>query len=215
MFVLFATLNPALGRWGITAFIVDARAAGVATSERQDKMGLRTEPHGAIDLDDVFVPAEHRLGNEGAGASIFNASMHYERSFIFTSHVGSIARQLDQTIAFANARRQGGQPIGKYQAVAHRVADMRVRLETARLFLYKAAWMIDQGQDATLHAAMAKLTISELLVQNSVDAVRVHGGRGYLGEHAVERDLRDTLGGVLYAGTSDIQRNLIAGLLGL
>jgi alkylation response protein AidB-like acyl-CoA dehydrogenase len=215
IFVLFATLNPALGRWGVTAFVVDARAPGVTTSVRQDKIGLRTEPHGTIDLDDVFVPADGRLGNEGAGASIFNASMQYERSFIFTSHVGSIARQLDQTIAFANARRQGGQPIGRYQAVAHRVADMRVRLETARLFLYRAAWLIDQGQDAALHSAMTKLTVSELLLQNSLDAVRVHGGRGYLGEHAVERDLRDTLGGVLYAGTSDIQRNLIAGLLGL
>lgn len=215
IYVLFATLNPALGRWGVTAFLVDAASPGVRTEPRTDKLGLRTEPHGTITLEDVFVPAENRIGNEGSGAAIFNASMTYERSFIFSSHVGSMARQLDETIAFVTQRRQGGQPIGKYQAVAHRVADMKVRLETARAFLYRAAWQLDQGQDATLQAAMAKLVLSELFVQNSLDAVRLHGGRGYLGEFAVERDLRDAVGGVLYAGTSDIQRNLIAGLLGL
>jgi alkylation response protein AidB-like acyl-CoA dehydrogenase len=215
MFVLFATVNPAVGRWGVTAFIVDATAPGVATSARGDKLGLRTEPHGTIELHDVFVPEAARIGNEGSGAAIFNASMNYERSFIFSSHVGSMARQLDQTIAFVTARKQGGQPIGKYQSVSNRIADMKMRLETARLFLYRAAWHADQGQDWTLQAAMTKLAISELFVENSLDAVRLHGGRGYLGEYGVERDLRDAVGGVLYAGTSDIQRNLIAGLLGL
>jgi alkylation response protein AidB-like acyl-CoA dehydrogenase len=213
--VLFATVNPAVGRWGVTAFIVDARTAGLTITPRADKLGLRTEPHGAIALENVFVPAENRLGGEGAGAAIFGASMNYERSFIFSSHVGSMARQLDQTVAFVNGRRQGGQPIGKYQSVSNRIADMKVRLETARLFLYRAAWQADQGQDWTLQAAMTKLAISELFVENSLDAVRVHGGRGYLGEFGVERDLRDAVGGVLYAGTSDIQRNLIAGLLGV
>lgn len=213
--MLFATVNPAVGRWGVTAFIVDARAPGVAISSRTDKLGLRTEPHGMIALENVFVPAENRIGNEGSGAAIFGASMNYERSFIFSSHVGSMARQLDQTIAFVTARRQGGQPIGKYQAVANRVATMKVRLETARMFLYRAAWHADQGQDWTLQAAMTKLAISELFVENSMDAIRLHGGRGYLGEFGVERDMRDAIGGVLYAGTSDIQRNLIAGLLGL
>jgi hypothetical protein len=215
MLVLFATVNPAIGRWGVTTFIVDAKAPGVAISARGDKLGLRTEPHGTIELHDVFVPEAARIGNEGSGAAIFNASMNYERSFIFSGHVGSMARQLDQTIAFVSARKQGGQPIGKYQSVSNRIADMKMRLETARMFLYRAAWLADQGQDWTLQAAMTKLAISELFVENSLDAVRLHGGRGYLGEYSVERDLRDAIGGVLYAGTSDIQRNLIAGLLGL
>jgi hypothetical protein len=126
-----------------------------------------------------------------------------------------MARQLDEAIAYANERKQGGQSIGKYQAVAHRIADMKIRLETARLFLYRCAWLIDQGDPIPLDAAMAKLTISELFVENSMDAIRVHGGRGYLSETGVERDLRDAVGGVLYSGTSDIQRNMIAGLLGL
>ncbi len=215
VFVLFATVNPQHGRWGITAFIVDAKSSGLSQEAPRDKMGLRTEPMGDVYLENVFVPEENRLGREGAGASIFNAAMTYERSFIFTSHIGSMARQLDQTISYVTTRKQGGQPIGKYQSVSNRIADMKVRLEMARAFLYKAAWMIDHGEDATLQSAMTKLVLSELFVANSLDAVRSYGGRGYLGEVGVERDLRDAIGGVLYAGTSDIQRNLIAGLLGL
>jgi hypothetical protein len=211
----FATVNPKYGSWGVTAFIVDAKSPGITLGEPQSKMGLRTGYMGSIEYKDVFVPAENLLGREGSGASIFNASMDYERSFIFASHVGSMARQLDEAIAYANERKQGGQSIGKYQAVAHRIADMKIRLETARLFLYRCAWLIDQGDPIPLDAAMAKLTISELFVENSMDAIRVHGGRGYLSETGVERDLRDAVGGVLYSGTSDIQRNMIAGLLGL
>jgi alkylation response protein AidB-like acyl-CoA dehydrogenase len=215
VYILFATLNPQLGRWGVTGFIVDAKTEGITTEWRKDKMGLRTEPFGSITLKDAFIPTENRLGNEGSGAAIFNAAIDYERCFIFTSHIGSIARQLDQAITYAKTRKQGGQPIGKYQSVSNRIADMKVRLEMARSFLYKAAWMFDNKQDMKLQAAMNKLVISELLVENSMDAIRVHGGRGYLSEFAAERDLRDVLGGVLYAGTSDIQRNLIAGLLGV
>lgn len=213
--LVYATLNPDRGRWGITAFIVETSSEGLVRGEHQGKMGLRTSPIGDIEFHDVFVPSENILGREGAGASIFNDSMDYERSFIFASHVGSMARQLDETIAYANKRKQGGQSIGKYQAVSHRVANMKMRLETARHYLYKCAWLIDQKKSIPMEAAMAKVAISEAFVENSLDAVRIHGGRGYLTEFGVERDLRDAVGGVLYGGTSDIQRNLIAGLLGL
>lgn len=213
--IVFATLNPKLGRWGVTAFIIDADSVGVEQGVARSKMGLRTEPMGDICLKDVFVPEENRLGREGAGASLFNDAINYERSFIFSSHVGSMARQLDKTVAYVKERKQGGVSIGKYQSVSNRIADMQVRLETARAFLYKAAWLADQGLDFSLQAAMTKLVVSELFVENSFDAVRVHGGRGYLAETGIERDLRDAIGGVIYAGTSDIQRNLIAGLMGL
>ncbi len=213
--LVFATVKPDLGRWGVTAFLVDATLDGVRLGEADEKMGLRTGPLGRVQLEDVFVSEDCRLANEGAGASVFNASMVYERSFIFSSHVGRMARQLEETIAYANSRKLGGQSIGKHQAVSHRIAEMKVRLETARHFLYNAAWKVDQGEDAMMEAAMAKLVLSELFVENSIDAIRTHGGRGYLTVNGVERDLRDALGGVIYSGTSDIQRNLIAGLLGL
>lgn len=213
--LVFATVNPDVGRWGVTTFIVDANSDGVVLGDGQSKMGLRTGPMGDVYFNDVFVPAENLLGREGSGASIFNASMEYERSFIFASHVGSMARQLDEAIRYAKTRSVGGQSIGKYQSVSNRIADMKVRLETARHFLYKAAWLVDQGKNATMEAAMAKLVISELFVESSLDTIRVHGGQGYLSERGVERDLRDAIGGIIYSGTSDIQRNLIAGLLGL
>lgn len=211
----FASTNPDRGRWGISTFIVDGNSDGIRLSAPQDKMGLRTSPLGEIEFNDVFVPSERLLGKEGAGASIFNSSMDYERSFIFSSHVGSMARQLDETIEFAKKRNVGGQAISKHQSVSNRIADMKVRLETARMFLHRCASLIDHGKQIPLEAAMAKLVISEMFLENSLSAIRVHGGKGYMTESGVERDLRDSIGGVIYSGTSDIQRNLIAAILGL
>ena len=124
-------------------------------------------------------------------------------------------RQLEETIDFAKTRKQFQKPIGKFQSVSNRIADMKVRLEAVRLLLYKVAWLKSQGRSAMMEAAILKLFLSEQFVESSFDAVRIHGGRGYLSETGIERDLRDALGGVLYAGTSDIQRNIIARLLGL
>ena len=213
--LVFASTDPSRGRWGISTFVVDANESGVTLHPAQQKMGLRTVPTGEIEFSDVFVPNENMIGKEGSGASIFSASMDYERSLIFTSHVGSMARQLDQTIEFARTRQQQGAPIGKLQSISNRLADMKLRLETARMFLHKAAWMIDQGKSIPMEAALANLQIAEAFVANSLASVRIHGGRGYMSEFEVERDLRDAVGGVIYSGTSDIQRNLIAGLLGL
>jgi alkylation response protein AidB-like acyl-CoA dehydrogenase len=184
-------------------------------SRNFDKMGLRTSPMGEIVLQDCFVPLANRLGTEGAGTSIFNSSMEWERSCILGSHIGAMERQLETSIRYARERRQFGQPIGKFQAVANRIADMKVRLETARLILYKVAWLKKEGKSAVMEAALAKLYISECFVQSSLDAIRTHGGYGYMSEFEIERDLRDAVGGTLYSGTSDIQRVIIARLSGL
>ena len=215
LILVFATVDASKGRWGISAFIVEADSAGVTLGNAVGKLGLRTGPMGDITFTDTFVPEENLLGNIGSGSSIFNSSMDFERSFIFASHVGSMARQLEQTVEFAKSRSISGSPIGKHQAVSHRIAEMKVRLETSRLHMYRAAELLDQGKSIPLEAATTKLVISEAFVQNSLDAIRIHGGKGYLSEEGVERNLRDALGGVIYSGTSDIQRNLIAGLLGL
>ena len=124
-------------------------------------------------------------------------------------------RQLEECIAYAKKRQQFGQPIGKFQSVSNRIADMKLRLETARLLLYKTAWSKQQGKKTILEAALSKLCLSEYFVQSSLDAIRIHGGKGYLSEEGIERDLRDAVGGILYGGTSDIQRNTVAKLLGL
>jgi alkylation response protein AidB-like acyl-CoA dehydrogenase len=158
---------------------------------------------------------ESRLGPEGAGVSIFNSSMEWERSCILGSHVGAMEHQLEEAIRYARQRRQFGQAIGKFQSVANRIADMKVRLETARLLLYKVAWLKKMGKPAVMEAALAKLYLSECFVQSSLDAIRTYGGYGYMTELEVERDLRDAVGGTLYSGTSDIQRMIIARWLGL
>ncbi len=213
--LVFASTNPDVGQWGVSAFLVESGFAGYSTSAPKAKMGLRTSPLGDIVLENCFVPEENRLGPEGIGVSIFNHSMDWERSFIFTSHVGSMARQLDDCIEFARQRKQFGKPVGHFQSVSNRIADMKLRLETARLLLYKLAWMKQRGENAALEAAMAKLYLGEAFAANSVEAMRIHGARGYLSEYEVERDVRDALGGVIYSGTSDIQRNIIARILGL
>lgn len=215
MAVIFATVNPAKGRGGVTAFLVDKGTPGFRVSRNIEKMGLRTSPMGELILEDCFLPVENRLGPEGAGASIFNSSMEWERSCILGSHIGAMERQLEECIRYARERRQFGQAIGKFQSVANRIADMKVRLETARLLLYKVAWLNQNGKSAVMEAALAKLYLSECYVSSSMDAIRTYGGYGYMSELEVERDLRDAIGGTLYSGTSDIQRMIIARWLGL
>jgi alkylation response protein AidB-like acyl-CoA dehydrogenase len=213
--VIFATIDPSKGRRGITAFLVDNGTPGFEVGRDIDKMGLRTSPMSEIILDDCFVPESARLGPEGAGVSIFNHSMEWERSGILASHVGAMERQLEECVRYARERRQFDQPIGKFQLVSGRIAEMKVRLETSRLLLYKVAWLKKIGKHAAMEAAMAKLYLSESFVQSSLDAIRIHGGYGYTTELQIERDLRDSIGGTIYSGTSDIQRVMIARLLGL
>ena len=215
MAVVFATVDPSKGMGGVTAFLVDEGTPGFSVSQNMDKMGLRTSPMGELILEECFVPIESRLGGEGAGSSIFNSSMEWERSCILGGQVGAMERQLEACIRYARERRQFGQSIGKFQAVANRIADMKMRLETARLLLYKVAWLKKMGKPAIMEAALAKLYLSECFVQSSLDAIRTHGGYGYMTEFEVERDLRDAVGGTLYSGTSDIQRVIIARWLGL
>jgi hypothetical protein len=213
--LVFATIDPAKGFGGVTAFLVETGTPGFSVSRDLEKMGLRTSPMGELILQDCFLPDESRLGAEGAGSRIFSDSMEWERSCILGSHIGAMERQLEQCIRYARERRQFGKPIGKFQSVANRIADMKVRLETARLILYKVAWLKKIGKSAVTEVAMAKLYISECFVQSSMDAIRTLGGYGYMTEFEVERDLRDAIGGTLYSGTSDIQRMIISRMSGL
>lgn len=213
--VVLANTNPEAGKWGVSAFVVQNGTKGFSRSTPRGKMGTRTNLLGDLLFEDCFVPAENRIGGEGVGMSLFTQTIAWERAFIHAGHLGAMQFLLERTVEYAKQRRQFGQPIGGFQAVSHRIANMRLRLETSRLLMYKAAAMKDAGRDASIECAMANLHIAESLLECATDAVRVHGGRGYLEEYGVERQLRDSVGGVIYAGTSDIQRNMIASLLGL
>ncbi len=215
LMVLFATVAPDKGRWGVTTFLIPTSAPGVTISEPTAKMGLESVPMGTITLTDCFVPDADRLGPEGAGASIAQHGLEFERCGIFSSMLGRMQRQLENCVTQAQTRKQYGKPIGANQSVSNRIADMQVRLETARLLAYKLAWLLSQGKPATMESAMLKLVLSENFLASGIDAMRIFGGHGYLVDNGLERDVRDALGGVLYAGTSDIQRNIIAGMMGV
>jgi alkylation response protein AidB-like acyl-CoA dehydrogenase len=215
VFLVFASTDPSRGFSAITAFLVDRSSPGLSTGSPLQKMGLRTSPMGEVFLDGCHVPTQNVLGPEGAGMALFNSSMEWERSCILASAVGTMQRQLERCIEHARERKQFGQPIGKFQAVSHRIVEMKLRLETARLLLYRLGWMKDRGRPPPHEAAMVKLHISECFVRSSMDALQIHGGYGYMTEYELEREVRDAIGSRLYSGTSDIQRNIIAGYLGL
>ena len=200
---------------GISAFLVDKGTPGLSVSRSLEKMGLRTSPMGEVVLADCLVPAGKRLGPEGAGMAIFNSSMGWERSCILASALGAMQRQLETCVSYAQARKQFGQAIGKFQSVADKVADMYLRLEAARLLVYQAAWLAQQGKLAVAEAAAAKLFTSEAWVQSSLDAIQIHGAYGYMKEAGIERDLRDAVAGTIYSGTSEIQRVILSRMLGL
>jgi alkylation response protein AidB-like acyl-CoA dehydrogenase len=213
--LVFASTHPELGQWGISGFIIETDAPGFEKGPVLQKMGLRTVPYGELFMKDCFVPEDQRLGKEGVGFSICQNSLEYDRCCMLAGKLGAMERQLEESVAYVKKRKQFGKSIGKFQSVSNRIVDMKLRLETARLLLYKTAWKKSQGMPIHMEAALLKLHLSESFLANSLDAVRSFGGNGYLAEFEVERDVRDAVGGILYAGTSDIQRNIVAKLLGL
>jgi hypothetical protein len=215
VFIIFATVDRNRGMWGVTAFLVDKGTEGLTTGPKLDKLGLTTSPTSEVFLEDCEIPPEHVLGRVGQGATIFNHSMAWERSCILGSTVGAMERELEMCVAHAKNRRQFGKPIGNFQLVAAKVADMKLRLETSRLLLYRAAWAHGRGEPNALEGAMAKLGISEAAVASALDAIQLHGGYGYMREYQVERHLRDNVASRLYSGTSEIQRLIVARHLGL
>ena len=210
VFLIFATTDPSKGVLGITAFLIDRGAPGLKIVREIDKLGMRPAPMAELVFEDLELPAESLLGREGRGSRIFNQALEWERGAILASVVGTMQRQVDRCIDRARKRKQFGQAIGKFQSVSNRIVDMLTRVETSRYMVHRYAWLKGKGKDAAIASAMAKLHVSESFAQNSLDAVRIFGAQGYTIEQGLERDVRDSTGGVLFSGTNDIQRNIIA-----
>ncbi len=206
---VFAITNPDHGAWGMSAFLIDLDTPGVTRSAPYDKVGHRTVPAGALTFTDVEVPDSALLGREGAGHAIFTQSIAWERCFIFSSHLGAMKRQLDESIAFAQHRAPNGTPIINHQTVANRLADMQLRYETSRLLVENAAREFDGGAPGRMTPALVKLGVAEALLENALEAQRIRGSAGYLAGET-ERMVRDMTGTITLGGTSDIQRRLIA-----
>lgn len=215
VFVVYARTNPAHGYLGITAFVVEKNAPGLLIGEPFEKIGLTSTPGSRISLNTCRVPVTQRLGKEGQGSQIFKRSMQWERSCLFAAYLGQMERQLERTIAYAKARQQFGKPLAKHQTVAHRIVEMKERLEAARLLLYRACWRFAQGENALLDISLSKLAVCQAAVQGGLDALHIHGSIGINAENGIEQMLRDALPATIFSGTEEVLRDIVANELGL
>jgi acyl-CoA dehydrogenase len=209
-YVVFATVDPGTGYRGITAFVVESGDQGFSCGPPIRKMGQRAIPNTEVFLDEVFVPDDRRLGEEGDGFRGLMQTFDRSRVTLAASATGLARAALDYATQYARERIQFGRPIAEHQAVAFRLADMALRVDSARLLAWRAATMLDRGQRATTEAAMAKLHASETAMWCTWAAVQTLGGWGYSREYPVEKWMRDAKLEEIEEGTSDIQRLIIS-----
>ncbi len=210
-YLVFARLPGTQDRAGITGFVVDRDAAGLSFGPPLEKMGLHASATGEVILDDVFVPANQRLGEEGHGYEMALWLLEGGRIGIAAQACGLLMAALAKARTYAGQRQQFGQTIGSFEAVQFKLADMATDLHAARLMTYEAARHRHDPLHARLYASMAKVFASEAAVRHALNAIQIHGGYGYIREYGVERILRDAKVTEIYEGTSDIMRLVIGG----
>ncbi|MER7047169.1 acyl-CoA dehydrogenase family protein [Streptomyces jumonjinensis] len=215
LFVVYARTHPDGGPFGITAFAVERDTPGLVIGEPVAKMGLRTSPLSELHFDDCRIPASAVIGRVGSGFLVLDHVMKWEILCSFIINTGQMRYRLDRCVEYAKERIQFGKPIGSYQSVSNKIVDMRIGLDTARKWLYDTAARLMDGENVTTDIAVSKLLASESNLASALAAVQIFGGSGYLTEYGLEKDLRDAVAGPIYSGTSEIQRNRIASMLGL
>ncbi len=219
LILVYAMTDPKRGALGgVSVFVVDRRTpglSGLSVGQPIEKMGLKSSAFAEVFFDDCRVPEDCLLGAEGMGFPMLDHVMRWEILACFSVALGGMQRRLDRCVAYARERKQFGQPIGAYQAVSHKLVDMKVRLEVSRLWLRETARKMQAGTNVSMDIAITKLLTSEAAVASALDAIQIFGGYGYTTEYGLERDLRDAVGGTIYSGTSEIQRNRIAALMGV
>jgi alkylation response protein AidB-like acyl-CoA dehydrogenase len=214
LFLVFATINKKLGFTGTTGFLIEKDTPGMHIESKMSKMGLRTTHMSEIVFENCRIPKENILGKEKQGHKIFSTAMMWERTMILVPFLGAIQREIENSSRYAQSRRQFNKPIASFQEVRNKIVEMQFHLESARLLLYKAAWLLENG-DASMASSLAKLAISEASVFTFQNALQIFGGYGYMTESEIERYLRDSIGAKLYSGTTEIQKEIIAHCLGL
>lgn len=212
--VTYGSSDPGSGYLGISGFAVPVSVGGITVGGPYQKMGLQGCQASWVRFRDCRVPVAYRLGEDGQGSAIFQHSMLWERACLFGTYVGLMDRQLELCVERAKKRRQFGRNIGQFQAISHRIATMRQRLEGARLLLYRACWAIDEGCADEMMIGLAKAAVSQASVANSLDSVQIFGAEGYL-SGGVEQHLRDCLPSTIFSGTTEIQYELAALEMGL
>jgi alkylation response protein AidB-like acyl-CoA dehydrogenase len=209
-YVVFATIAPGTRARGVTAFVVERGDGGVTFGPPMKKMGQRAILNAEMFLEDVEVPADRRLGEEGEGFSGLMQTFDRSRITLGAAATGLARAALEYAVEYAKTREQFGKPIGEHQAVAFRLADMATRVDAARLLVWRAARLVDAGQEVAKEAAMAKLFASETAMWCTWAAVQTLGGWGYSREYPVEKWMRDAKLEEIEEGTSDIQRLIIS-----
>ena len=198
------------GHKGINAFIVESDWDGIVVGAKEDKLGIRSSDTHTILYNDVKVPKENRIGEDGFGFKFAMKVLSGGRIGIAAQALGIAAGAYEISVKYAQQRETFGKPISQHQAIAFKLADMSTDIEAARLMVYRAAWMKDNGLDYTSGAAMAKLIASDAAMKHTIEAVQIHGGYGFVKEYHVERLMRDAKITQIYEGTSEIQKLVIS-----
>lgn len=208
-YTVFAVTNPAAKHKGISCFLVERDAPGITISKHFDKLGQRAADTAEIVFENVEVPAENRIGEEGQGFMLAMMVFDHSRPGVASGAIGVARRALEESVKYAKTRETFGQPIWQHQAIGHKIADMAIQIEAARLLAWQAAWMVDNGISNPRVVASAKAFAADMAMRVTVDAIQVFGGYGYMKEYPVEKLMRDVKVYQIYEGTSEVQRNII------
>lgn len=198
----------------ISAFLIAKQDAGCEFKHDGALNACRGGVTGSVLLNDCQITGDRLLGKPGAGAQMIQKALEYERAFVFAGIAGVMQWQLDEVVRHSRERRSGGVHLGKHQAISHRIADMKLRLDTIDLWLNECARLADAGQRLTLASAQTKLYAAEAFLQSSLDAVQIMGASGLEAGNVMTTLVQDAMAGRLFSGSSEIQKNLIAALLG-
>jgi len=209
-YLVIAQTNPELKHRGINAFIVEKGMEGFTIGPKENKMGIRGSDTHSLMFNDVKVPKENRIAEDGFGFKFAMKTLEGGRIGIAAQALGIAAGAYELALEYSKQRKSFGKPISDHQAIAFKLADMATQIEAARLLVYKAAWLKDQGQPYTLAGSMAKLFASKVAMDVTIEAVQVHGGYGFVKEYHVERLMRDAKITQIYEGTSEIQQLVIS-----
>ena len=215
LYVVFATLDPDAGHEVICAFIVEANTPGLSAGKKEKKMGMRASHTGDVILEGVRVPAENRIGEEGEGFYVAMRAFEHTRPLVAVAAVGLARAAYEYALEYAQQRVQFGKPIIAKQAVRFMLADMATEIDAARLLVWRAAWMADQGLPCNLPASMAKVYAADMAMKVTTNAVQILGGYGYMREYPVEKWMRDAKILQIVEGTSQIQKVIISQLLAM
>jgi butyryl-CoA dehydrogenase len=211
LFIIFAATNRGAGNRGITTFIVERGFPGFTVGRDLVKLGNRTSVTAELSFDNCEVPNENMLGTLDNGfLAVGKETLEWERSCLIAPIVGGMEFMLESCTAYAKERKQFGKPIAEFQAIQHKLADMKVAIEGSRLLVYRVAWLKQLGRPAMTEAAIAKLWATEAAIRVSYDAVQIFGGYGYIHDYPAERFYRDARLGTIGAGTSEVQKMIIA-----